>query len=193
MIIQPTFEELVAIGGFDFDEAERDVVGIRGHGIAALYDEEGALKDLAAFRNLITNYGDEYYAERAAGIASPPAQVTGMQLGTGATAPNKATQAGLLIGALVANSLVAIDGGFPTSTNAQVTNTACRIQWKTTWNPGVATANGIQEVALVNQSTGTQTVAPASATIARAVLGTVVNKASGDTLAITWNNDLLGA
>lgn len=166
-----------------------EVAAIVGHGFWELFDAEGDQIGGGEFSNLITQVGDQFYGERAAGIATPPAQVTGMQLGTGTTAVAK-TGAGAAIVTLVAASLVAIDGGFPTSA---LSGASRRIQWKTTWAAGVATANGIAEVALVNQATGTQTVAPASATIARALLSPVVNKGAGDTLAVTWNHDLLGA
>lgn len=183
-------------------------MGLMGHGFWELFDEshrclscrvglpcerggceDPVLKETGEFRNLITQIGDQYYGERAAGIGSPPGQVTGMQLGTGATAVAK-TGAGAAIVTLVAASLVAIDGSFPTSA---LSGASRRIQWKVTFPAGTATANGIAEVALVNQSTGTQTVAPAANTIARALLSPTVNKGASDSLAITWNNDLLGA
>lgn len=143
----------------------------------------------ATTRNLVTRVGDQFYGERAAGIASPPAQVTGMQLGTGTTAVAK-TGAGATIVTLVASSLVAIDATWPTSSLA--TNSR-RIQWKVTWGAGVATASGIAEVVLTNQSTGTQTAVPEANSFARALLSPTVNKGASDTLAITWNHDLLGA
>lgn len=187
-----SFDDLMAIGGFT-KPAKPAEEGIHGWGLVARYNQDTALVDLDLFNNLITNKGDQYYAERAAGTATPPAQVTGMQLGTGGATAASKNGAGAAIVTLVASSLVAIDGGFPTSNGLQAGAVAIRIQWKTTWGAGVATANGINEVALVNQAIATQTVAPAGNTIARAVLGTTVNKAAGDTLAITWNNDLLGA
>jgi len=183
-------DEVIAALSKQFRTEDR--IGLVGHGFVELFDEHGDLKQFERFFNLITNVGDEYYAERAAGIATPPGQVTGMQLGTGATAPSK-NGAGAGIVTLVAASLVAIDGGFPTSNNLQSGTVACRIQWKTTWAAGVATANAIAEVALVNQATATQTVAPAAATISRALITPTVNKAAGDTLAVTWNHDILGA
>lgn len=187
-VLEVTEDQLVRLGLIK-PEITPDMVGFVGYGHWALFDEDGELKDANFFKNLITQVGDQYYGERAAGIASPPGQVTGMQLGTGTTAVAK-TGAGAAIVTLVASSLVAIDGGFPTSA---LNGSSRRIQWKTTWTAGTATANAIAEVALVNQSTGTQTVAAASATICRALLSPVVNKGANDTLAITWNNDLLGA
>lgn len=176
----------------------REPIGIRGHGTAELWTPRKnllagrrglILAQTVEFENLVTQVGDQYYGERAAGITSPPAQVTGMQLGTGTTAPAK-TGAGAAIVTLTAASLVAIDATWPQSS---IPGTARRIQWKTTWAAGVATANTIAEVALVNQSTATQTAAPASATIARALLSPTVDKAAGDQLVVTWNHDLLGA
>jgi hypothetical protein len=176
--------------------------GLVGSGHYDLWSEEGfkahldgdplaAFGDLVhdEFTNLVTRVGDEYYGERAAGIASPPAQVTGMQLGTGTTAVAK-TGAGATIVTLVASSLVAIDGTWPQSS---LNGSSRRIQWKTTWGAGVATANNIAEVVLTNQSTGTQTAVPEADSIARALLSPTVNKGAADTLAITWNHDILGA
>lgn len=161
---------------------------IIGHGFWELF-RDGELIDRGEFTNLITQIGDQYYGERASGIASPPAQVTGMQLGTGTTAVAK-TGAGAALVTLVAASLVALDGTFPTSA---LSGSSRRIQWKTTWAAGVATANSIAEVVLVNQAVGTQTITPAANTISRALLSPVVNKGASDTLAVTWNQDLLGA
>jgi hypothetical protein len=189
----PTFERACAVLGIKPREAAHvDGEGIKGYGWFELRNEDSELLDLGVFANLVTNKGDQYYAERAAGIASPPGQVTGMQLGSGTTAVAK-TGAGAAIVTLVASSLVAIDAGFPTSNGLKSGATACRIQWKTTWPAGTATATGIAEVVLVNQATGTQTAAPASATISRALLSPTVNKGASDTLAVTWNHDLLGA
>lgn len=167
----------------------RSGIAIAGYVTWDLFDEDGVLKEHGETHNLVTQVGDQYYAERAAGIASPPAQVTGMQLGTGTTAVAK-TGGGAGLVTLIASSLVAIDGAFPTSA---LSGSARRIQWKTTWIAGVATNSAIAEVVLVNQSTGVQTIAPSSATISRALVSPTINKQAGDTLAITWNHDTLGA
>lgn len=176
--------------------------GIVGSGFYDLWSTEGYEAYLAGdplavhgdllhglFTNLVTRVGDEYYGERAAGIASPPAQVTGMQLGTGATAVAK-TGAGSTIGTLVAASLVAIDGTYPQSS---LSGSSRRIQWKTTWAAGVATATAISEVVLTGQALVTQTVVPEADSYARALLSPTVNKGASDILAITWNHDILGA
>ena len=173
----------------EYSRRPDDGIGIHGWGWAELIDGDGTVTEIIPFANLVTQVGDQYYGERAAGIASPPAQVTGMQLGTGTTAVAK-TGAGAAIVTLVSSSLVAIDATYPQSS---IPGSARRITWKTTWPAGTATANAIAEVALGNQATGTQTAMPASATISRALLSPTVNKGASDSLAITWNHDLLGA
>lgn len=163
-----------------------DLIVPRGHLHVVLRDETtGEVKLDEIVENLITRIGDQFYGERGAGISGAPAAVTGMQLGTGTTAPSK-TGAGAAIGTLVANSLVALAANPASSLQGE----ARRIVYTATWAAGVATANGIAEVALVNQATGTQTTAPASATIARALLSPTVNKGAADSLTVTWNHDL---
>lgn len=117
--------------------AQHDHVGIYGWGWAELRAESGALKQLVFFENLVTQVGDQYYGERAAGIASPPGQVTGMRLGTGSTAVAK-TGAGAAIVTYTTASQVAIAGSFPTSS---IPGSARRIQWQSLWGAGVATAD----------------------------------------------------
>lgn len=166
-----------------------DGIGLWGWGVWELFGEEGNLKDAGFFTNMITRVGDQYYGERAAGIASPPGQVTGMQLGTGVTATAK-TGAGAALVTYVTGSAVAIDGGFPTSA---LSGSSRQIQWKTTWAAGVATSNNIAEVVLMNQAVATNAGAPEANTIARALLSPTINKGASDALAITWNHLLLGA
>lgn len=139
--------------------------------------------------NLVTQVGDQYYGERAAGIASPPAQVTGMRLGTGTTAVAK-TGAGAAIVTYVTASNVAITGGFPTSA---LNGSSRRIQWQSSWGAGVATANGIAEAVVTNETPLTNVAGAAANTIARVLLSPVINKGATDTLQLTWNHDLLGA
>lgn len=162
---------------------------IVGHGTVEVFGSDGELKQSVPFTNLVTQYGDQYYGERAAGIGTHAA-ATGMQLGTGGATAAAKTGAGAAIVTLVADSLRAFDTGFPASS---LSGSSRRIQYKTTFAAGVATATGINEVVVTNQALATTTAAPAGATLSRAVLATAVNKAAGDTLAITWNHDLLGA
>jgi hypothetical protein len=172
----------------EFLREDARAIGIVGSGLAVVRDARGRITQEVEFHNLVTRVGDQYYGDRAAGIGSIAA-ITGMQLGTGTTAPAK-TSTGATIITLVASSLVALTGGFPASSLA--TNSR-RIQYQVLWAAGVATATGIAEVVLTNQSVGTQTAVPEANSISRALLSPVVNKGASDTLTITWNHDLLGA
>lgn len=179
---------LILEGGLEMPSQD-EILGLHGYGHWALFNESNKLIDGGFFKNLITQIGDQYYGERAAGISSPPAQVTGMQLGTGSTAVAK-TGAGAAVITFISGSPTAIDGGFPTSS---IPSSSRRIQWKTTFPAGTATTNGIAEVVLINQSVGTNSAAAAAATISRALLSPTVNKGASDSLAVTWSHDLLGA
>lgn len=171
----------------DYQRPGCDVARIVGMLRVQVHGPDGVLKYDQTVPNLVTQIGDRYYAERAAALAGAPAVSVGMQLGTGVTAVAK-TGAGAAIVTLVASSLVA--HGTPTSA---LSGASRRIQYVTTWAAGVATATGIAEVVLTNQATATQTAAPDTATISRALLSPVINKGAGDSLTITWSHDLLGS
>lgn len=176
---------LVAAG---YGRTPQDRAGLRGWLEVDLFDEDGNLKLHLAVPNLVTEVGDKFYGERAAAIGSV-AVVSGMRLGTGTTAVAK-TGAGAAIVTYVSGSSIAIDGSFPTSA---LSGSSRRIQWKTTWGAGVATASGIAEVVITNESSLTDVAGTAANTVSRALLSPTVNKGASDTLAITWNHDLLGA
>lgn len=163
-----------------------DALGLAGEVTVTLTGPDGSVKHSGTYRNVITQVGDQYYGERAAGISSPPAQVTGMKLGTGSTAVAK-TGAGAALVTYLTDSHQAIDGGFPTSSLATGKR---RITWQSTWAAGKATsAAPITEVVIVNEALANSTSA-AAATIARALVTGVPTKEAGDSLTITWTHDL---
>lgn len=176
---------LVAAG---YGRPQMDRAGLSGWVEVDLYDEDGTLKLHLTVPNLITEVGDKFYGERAAAIGSV-AVVSGMRLGTGTTAVAK-TGAGAAIVTYVSGSSIAIDATWPQSS---LSGSSRRIQWKTTWAAGVATASAISEVVVTNEASLTNVAGTAANTVSRALLSPVVNKGAGDTLAVTWNHDLLGA
>lgn len=145
---------------------------------------------LEAVPNLVTQVGDEYYGERAAGIGSPPDQVTGMRLGSNGSATAAAkTGAGAAIVNYITGSNQAIAGGFPTSS---IPATARRIQWQSIWVAGDSTNANIDEAVITNENPLTDVAGTAANTISRVVF-TDVAKGALDTLTITWSHDILGA
>lgn len=167
----------------------RSPTGIHGYVTAELRDESGLLIARHEGHNLITEIGDEYYGERAAGIASPPGQVTGMKLGAGSTAVAK-TGAGAALVTYLSDSHQAIAGTYPQSSKPA---SARRISWQALWAAGKATtASPITEVVLVIDTLADATSSAAN-TIARALLTGIGSKGASDTLTVTWHHDLLGA
>ena len=145
----------------------------------------GEIKSAGKVRNLITSVGDQYYAGRAALSSSLPAQVTGMKLGTGSTAPAK-SGAGAALVTYLTDSHQAIDGGYPTAAAGVAT-------FRVTYAAGKATtASPITEVVLVTDALANATSSAAN-TIARALLSGIGSKGAGDSLTITWTHTILGA
>lgn len=163
-----------------------DSTAIKGHVTAEVRDRDGNLVHRSETNNLVTDTGAQYYAGRAALGSGQPAQVTGMQLGTGSTAPAK-TGAGAAIITYLPGSAHALDSGFPTASAGVVT-------WQAKWTAGQATsASPVTEVALITQAVGTNSAAPASATIARALLSDIPSISAESTLTVTWTHTLAGS
>jgi hypothetical protein len=172
-----------------------DKFAIVGYGIVELRDEFGELKDVQPFANLITTAGDQYYAQKGVvGVGpnapSAPTAANGMKLGTGTTAAAKSGAGASLVTYLAASN-VAFDAGYANATVVAGTDAGWNANYKTTWAAGVATNAAITEVAIVNDQ-ATNATSTAANTYARAVIS-AVNKAAGDSLAITWSHKFLGA
>lgn len=180
----------------------RDVGGMVGYGVAELRDESdrvwdsqlgrevGRLKELQPFANLITDYGDLYYAGMGIALVNPaasaqPTKVLGMSIGTGSTAVAKASAGGTIVTFLVGQ---AFDASFPSTSNLGA-GLGVNMVYKTTYAAGVGTGS-ITEAVI--QNTTIASAALVGATISRVVF-TAIPKGAADSLAITWNHKNLGA
>lgn len=168
-----------------------DKVNFSGSGQWVILNEDGSTDSSGEFKNIITEVGDEYYAERATGISSPPAQLTGVKLGTGTTSPATKTGAASQLVTYLANSHQAFDAGFPSSS---LSGGARRITFQVTFAPGKATSAStpIAEAVLVNE-TLTDATSLSAATIARALFSPSFTKSAAQSLILTWNHDLAGS
>lgn len=161
------------------------LVDPRNNIVAVLLDSRGRVKQQATFygKNLVTNSGDQFYAEAAVASGSV-LTVAGMRLGTTATAPAKTdTDVG---GAAIGS--VAIDSGYPRTADNDGDNTGAGadvVTWRASFGTGLANASGIQEVAIVNSLT-----APTAA-LMRGTLASF-NKTSSDTLKMFVNHTMNG-
>lgn len=160
-------------------------VPLKGIVTIELRDEAGNLKVRRHTRNIVTQNGNQYYADRASGVTTPN-QVTGMRLGTGTTAA-ATTGAGAAIVTHITGSNVAIDGGFPTGGTGA--GTSRRTTWQSTWAAGTATNAAIAEAVVTNLSPIGTGAGAAADTVSR-VTFTAINKTATDSLVITWQHDL---
>lgn len=168
---------------------------IVGYGVAVLTDEFGRLKQVEPFANIVTTPGDEYYAKKAiVGVApanaAAPTAASGMKLGTGSTAAAKSGAGAASLGAYITGSNNPFDATFP-SAAAVGGDGGWNATYKTSWAAGDVTNAAITEVVIVNDA-GTDATSTLANTYARAVIA-AVNKAAGDSLAITWTHKFLGS
>lgn len=149
----------------------------------------GLVVDRQEVNNLVTQVGDQYYAERAAGIANPPPQVTGMKVGTSSTAAAK-TGAGAALVAYISGSQQDIQATYPQST---LSGSSRQITWRAVWPPGKATSAVIREVVLTNETPLADTAGTAANTIARVVFASPLIKTIDDAMTVAWFHNFLGA
>lgn len=169
-----------------------DGAGVVGYGVIELIDEaSGEVKLVRPFANLITDAGDLYYAT-AAITGVPPAngtgnatKLTGMQIGSGATAVAKNGAGGAMVTLLAG---VAFDATYPNINNLGA-GLGVEAVFKTTFPAGTGTGT-VAEATITWGAIGTASTA--TNTIARILTGTIA-KAAGDALAITWRHKFLGA
>lgn len=162
----------------------QDNTTIEGRFDYELRGPDGEIKESGSIANLVTAVGQQYYAERANGITTL-GLATGMRLGTGTTAA-ALTGAGAAIVTYVSGSSAAFASGPTSSANGNARN----IQWTATWAAGTATATGIAEVVITNETGPTNVTGTAANTIARALFSSAFDKAAGDSLTVTYTSTI---
>jgi len=146
-----------------------------------LFDEWG--------ENLVTDVGDGHISKRIIEGDTEPI-VTGMKLGTGATAAGKNT-AGHEMGSYIATSQEALDAAPTDATKGA--GAGWRSTFICTWIAGDVTNGAIAEVCLTNQTALADNTCAAADCIARYVFGATIDKQAGDSLEVTWQIDVLGS
>ena len=172
-----------------YQRPDGDRTGIKGWVTVTVVGPDGQIRHREEGPNLVTQVGDQIYGERGAGVSGAAAVPTGMRLGTGSTAAAK-TGAGAAIVTYVTGSNRAFDATYPSSA---LNGSARRITYVATWAAGTATATGIAEAVITNETPLTDVTGTAANTMARVVLSSTVNKGASDSLVITWTHDALGA
>lgn len=152
--------------------------------VAMLRDERTGKTRLVPGCNVVTNGGDQYYAEAAAG--TPSWSVAGMRLGTDNTTPTKSDTD---VTTFLSGSGKAIDSGYPKTDDDDSDNTGAGVDivtWRVSYGTGEANGTGIAELAIVdNLSTPTKA-------LAHALFAASFDKTSSDTLKIFLNHEMAG-
>lgn len=139
---------------------------LRGDLNIKVLDAEGKVKEERDEKNLVVTAGLTYICSRMAGTAKNV--MSHMALGTGTTAAG-ASQTDLVT---IAGSRVALDSSTPSTSS---------IVYVATFGPGVS-SGAITEAGIFNASSSGDM-------LCRTVFS-VVNKAAGDTMVITWTISL---
>lgn len=160
--------------------------GIFGDIVLTCYAEDGSVRWTEIIHNLITDVGDQYYAQRALSAVAPTApadatKVTCMKLGTGVTAASK-NGAG--------SGIVTYKTG-SNATFTSVSRSTNAITYNASWAPGVATDAALGEIVIA--VTNADSTSAAADCIARALISPTRNKQAADTLTAAWTHTFLGA
>jgi len=167
---------------------QADRTRVMGTVTLELYGGDGALKHREVGGNLITDYGDQLMAER---LYDDTANiVTGMRLGTGATAAAKAGAGGAIV-TYESGSAEALDA---TATDSDKgAGSGHSTIYVCTWAAGDVTEAALAEVVLTNETPLTDVTGALGDTISRYVFAATINKGAADVLIVTWNIDHLGS
>ncbi|GGJ55644.1 hypothetical protein [Glutamicibacter ardleyensis] len=161
---------------------------IIGHAHWVLTNPDGTIAGQGETHNIVTANGEQVYAKRGAGLATPPNEPIGMKLGTGSTTPSR-TGAGSTLATYLSNSHKLFDSGFPTVTTPSGTT---RVTYQCTFAAGKATsASPITEAVIVNNALADSDSA-ASNVVARVLLSGIPSKSAAQELIVTWTHDLTG-
>jgi len=166
----------------------REKQRVRGNVHVVLTGPDGDVKFDEWGENLVTDIGDQFLATRA--YDDTYAIVTGMKLGTGTTAVAK-NGAGAGMVTYITGSNEALDA---TATDAtKGAGAGWRTTYVCTWVAGDVTNSAITEVCLTNQTALVDNTSAAADTIARYKFASPIDKQALDSLAVTWQIDILGA
>lgn len=154
------------------------------------HNADGVLVERFEGNNIVTQVGEQMYAERGAGVTSPPAAPTGMKLGTGGGSAAK-TGTGAALTTYLAGSNKAFDSTFPQSSLNGLTR---RITYKRTYAAGQATSTDpITEAVIVNDTIATDATSSSANTISRILVNGITAKLAGDTLTAIWIHEVSGS
>lgn len=156
--------------------------------IAVLADEARESVLVIPGKNIVTNAGDLYYAQKAAG-ESPSVVFTsgGLRMGSNGAAPAKTDTD---VGTFLADTGKAVSSGYPKTNDTDADNSGTAVDsvtWKFEYTTAQANVAGIAEGAICNSIS-----APTSA-LSHFLFAAPFAKTSANTLKVFVNHNFLGA
>jgi hypothetical protein len=142
-----------------------DNLAVTGTVLITIFDEQGAVKDTRAIKNLVVTAGKTFIAASIAKTTNSPAAMTHMGLGTGTTA---AAAGDTALQTPIAGSRV---------TFASVTPAANVVTYVANFPAGIGTG-AVTEAGIFND--------PTTGTLLCRTVFSVVNKGANDAMSITW-------
>jgi hypothetical protein len=167
---------------------ERQVV-ITGTVLAVLRNPELGLELRVPGLNIVTNDGDQYYAQMA--CAETPTDdfdgaSSGLRLGSDNTSPTKSDTD---VTTFLSGTGHALDAGYEETNDPDSDNTGAGVDvvtWRYSYATGEGNANGIQEGAIVDDRT------TPTAALTHFLFAASFNKTSSDTLKVFVNHEMSG-
>lgn len=164
-------------------------IGLTGQILAVLRNTRTGEKTVLQAHNIITNDGDDYYAQMGAGEAPDndfTAAAAGLRLGTGTAAPTKSSTD---VTTENSEGRMDVDAGYPKTDDDDPDNGGADTD-VVTWRYSYTTAQGnianIAELAIVDNRT------TPTAALCHALFSGAFTKADTDTLKIFVNHDFNG-
>lgn len=137
--------------------------------------------------NIVTNDGDQYYAQMSCGeTPTDDFAAGGMRLGTNNTSPTKTDTD---VTTFLSGSGKSIDAGYPKTNDDDADNTGAGVDiatWRESYGTGEANGTGIIELAVVDNIT------TPTAALTHALFGASFDKTSSDTLKVFVNHTMNG-
>lgn len=165
----------------------KEKTAISGIVIAVLRDPLLGRELVVPGMNIVTNDGDQFYAQAAASeTPTDDFPAGGFRLGTAATAPTKADTD---VTTEDAAGRKAIDATYPRTADPDGDNTGAGVDivtWRVSYTTAEAIITGIQEGAIVDNTT------TPTAALTHFLFAASFNKTASDTLKVFVNSEFLG-
>jgi hypothetical protein len=165
----------------------KEICGIIGHICFVIIDRYGR-KRFYTTHNVVTNYGDEYYAQRAnSETPTYDLEAGGLKLGNSVTTPTKSDTD---VTAYLTATYKALRSGYPTTNDSDVDNVyngnVDYITWSYLYGSAEAVYSDIKEGAIVDQESSPNVA------LCHFLFASTIDKKSGESLKVFVNHEFLG-